>query len=164
MYHMYFEIWSCSISSAPYALMKRKSVLPLLSVKVRAIDNVWWCVLNGVSVCVCMGVFVWHYLTMESTVHYLYLTGHIYFILFGLSYIFFLQFLVYFTLLICYSNNLIPAIGTVTEESKWLKINWVTVFIKYAALNRERAKKKCTTQTHLICVFGVSVSEVVYGF
>lgn len=30
MYHMYFEIWSCSISSAPYELMKRKSVRPLL--------------------------------------------------------------------------------------------------------------------------------------
>lgn len=47
----------------------------------------------------------------------------------SVSWIFF-----FFHLLICYSNHLIPAIGTVTEESKWLKINWITtIHMKYAS-------------------------------
>lgn len=126
MYHMYFEIRSCSISSAPYELMKRKSVRPLLlkrcvqstmSGDMHYTETVW------VSVMFCATSFdYWkHSALFISRAHIFFL--HIPWSLF--STVCFLS-LLFFLLLICYSNHLIPAIGTVTEESKWLKINWIT--------------------------------------
>lgn len=136
MYHMYFEIWSCSISSAPYELMKRKSVRPLLlkrcvqstmSGDMHYTETVWvseW-------VCYVLCDIIW-LLKTQCTI-YISCAHFFLHIPWSFSTVCFLS-LLFFHLLICYSNHLIPAIGTVTEESKWLKINWITtIHMKYAS-------------------------------
>lgn len=105
--------------------------------KVRAIDNVWWYALYRETVwvsewvCCVLCDIIW-LLKTQCTIYIS--CAHFFSFTFRGPYFPLSVLWVFFHLHICYSNHLIPAIGTVTEESKWLKINWIkTIHIKYAS-------------------------------